>query len=688
MDQNSKIKTNLARIIQKILSLNFDPDLLEKVIHEGNPEYPSNKLARINYSFLDVLANQTAEAYQYIDSFTDTVEYGETAQFYLRGIDLLYEELQGVYENDRQFARNLDKVAHSLENKPNETNKKLLAEKTWSVFFSEAKNLTDAPVKAIEELRGKRRIRIKNLNPHPITSPLDQMIFTSNILLTLPAENQSIADLDIDDRLKTVIIAAEKEDQLYWFDHPIQIGVAAENNEVIYGLNALNEAVAYEKKRSNDRGNKKLTCVLSASVTHEKLHQLAKPYLENELKQAEKMDHLDLFIFTETETDALIAGILLPAAVRYLGYEPEKAKALLNIFGVDGEYGRHYSFLKAVSVLWKTLIDPQIKATFKIDLDQVFPQDILVAETGQTAFEHLCSPLWGATGKDQTGRSVELGMIAGALVNEKDIGHSLFTPDVPIPQAALAADELVFYSKLPQAISTQAEMLARYNGESIDGRKNCIQRVHVTGGTNGILVDSLCRHRPFTPSFFGRAEDQAYILSVLDRQTHRLAYVHKDGLIMRHDKEAFAQESIKAAATGKVIGDYTRILLFSAYARHLDQDLSRIKELLDPFTGCFISKIPITLVYLRFALKAMTLFKSGNKSEATEFIQNGVSRISRTLSFINRDFGAVLQKEREGWHLFYDILEMIEKQLEKDDPFSRELKQKAETIALRCHINI
>ena len=232
-------------------------------------------------------------------------------------------------------------------------------------------------------------------------------------------------------------------------------------------------------------------------------------------------------------------------------------------------------FLKAVTALWQVLVDPDVRGTFKIDLDQVFPQAELVAETGASAFEHLETPLWGAVGVDPHGRELDLGMIAGALVNERDISRGLFTPDVAYPAGPLALDRSVFFSALPQALSTRAEMMERYDSPERDGRTRCLQRVHVTGGTNGILADALRRHRPFTPSFVGRAEDQAYLLSVLgpsdapigERPEPRLAYAHAAGLIMRHDKEAFAGEAMAAAEAGKLIGDDVRILQFSALAR-------------------------------------------------------------------------------------------------------------------------
>jgi len=47
------------------------------------------------------------------------------------------------------------------------------------------------------------------------------------------------------EKLKQVM--AEK--QRYWFDHPIQIGVSNDNNEAIYGLRGLDNAISFEKER-------------------------------------------------------------------------------------------------------------------------------------------------------------------------------------------------------------------------------------------------------------------------------------------------------------------------------------------------------------------------------------------------------------------------------------------------------
>jgi hypothetical protein len=233
-------------------------------------------------------------------------------------------------------------------------------------------------------------------------------------------------------------------------------------------------------------------------------------------------------------------------------------------------------------------------------------------------------------------------------------------------------------------------MMTRYATDTLDGKRTCIQRIHVTGGTNGILVDSLRRYRPFTPSFFGRAEDQAYILSALNNRGTRLAYAHKDGLIMQHDKEAFAQEAIQSAYIAKIIGDYIRILYFSAYASALNKDVSKLKDTIDPFTGCFISGIPLSVVFLRFAFKAASFFDAGKDEQGLEFIKTGAKRIMSSLDFVIGEDSLLRQhyeKERLGWNLYYDTLSAVEDGLNKGDGFALDLKKKAECIVRQCAIS-
>jgi hypothetical protein len=545
--------------------------------------------------------------------------------------------------------------------------------------------------KKTAELREKRKISITKFNPLPVRDPAEEILFTSNILITVPDLSKGLKGLPVDSDIISELEQMVGEDQKYWYDHPVPIGVPPEQNEILYGLEGLDEAVTFEKDRGTISGDAKITCLFSVSVTHSGLQKLAKKYIEYELKKDQKIKHLDVYVFTEADTLKMIDHILGPAAGHYLNEDDDCL--LRNIIGVNGEYGRHYSFLKAAAAFWNVFVDPNIKGTFKIDLDQVFPQKELVAQSGLSAFEHLKTPLWGAEGTDGNGEKVELGMIAGALVNREDIEESLFSPDVCFPPNEVTADQLIFFSSLPQALSTEAEMMTRYSEKTPEWENTCIQRIHVTGGTCGILTESLRKYRPFTPTFIGRAEDQAYLLSVLlPDDKSRLRYVHKDGLIMRHDKEAFAGEAIKMAATGKLIGDYIRILIFSYYARALPWPFDEIKKNIDPFTGCFASSIPLTVVYLRFALKAATFFASDDsetRRQGLVFLKTGARRLDASIRHLTREPNPLIEqfsREQQGWNIFYDILDKVEDELKKGDTMALDLKEKAMTLVKNCKI--
>jgi hypothetical protein len=235
-------------------------------------------------------------------------------------------------------------------------------------------------------------------------------------------------------------------------------------------------------------------------------------------------------------------------------------------------------------------------------------------------------------------------------------------------------------------------MMARYDAPSLDGERTALERVHVTGGTNGIRVDALRRHRPFTPSFVGRAEDQAYVLSALGRPGPRLAYVHEPGLIMRHDKEAFAGEAIAAAHVGKLIGDDVRIIVFSALAGAMADvvtgdgtaglDRRAIKRLLDPFTGAFVSPIPRTVALLRFALRTLAFFEGGAGDAGREYARDGARRLAAAIDLTADDeaFRATIERERAGWALYYDTLDALEAGIGAGDAEARRRRGLARTI--------
>jgi len=601
------------------------------------------------------------EAVKYLKQFSNNTLYKDLAEFYLNGKKQIENEIEKRMQTDSEFAARLSDLNKYFTSQTDFSSLETI-DAYWSVFFPEAEGVFREKDKRSTDLRKKRTVKITKKNPEPINNPGKQIIFTSNILLTIPDNKTDLNSLGYSEELLKGINLAVSEKQAFYYDHPIQIGTKPEANEIIYGLNGLNNTADYEKKSGNMDSNQKLTCILSASVTHKGLQKIAKNYIKEELDKFGNFEHLDIYIFTEEDTEKLIDDIFLP--ISGIMNSNKREELLKTVFGVDGEYGRHYSFLKAITAFWNVLVDADKIATFKIDLDQIFPEKELKEQSGKSAFEHFKTPLWGSSGTDSFGKNIELGMIAGALVNEKDLHKGLFTPDVVFDERQdLKLEERFFYSKLMMGLSTGSELATRYGENSIDGETSCIQRIHVTGGTNGILIKSLRKHRPFTPGFIGRAEDQAYILSVMGKNSTGLAYLHEDGLIMRHDKEAFAVDAMKAASAGNMIGDFIRTLYFSRYTEILSDNISDIKKTIDPFTGCFVSKIPVTTVLLRYCMKAADLFEAGNDQLAADFILQSFERLEKSIDFAYGKEDLLKKayiKDRKGWNLFYDVLDELE----------------------------
>jgi hypothetical protein len=646
---------------------------------------------KLTHAFLTCLRDENdkdrARAMDFLTEEGHSRQWKDIADFYLKGLHCIKEEIEREIIKNDDFKSRLKALSLFLSNGNHSTKEQLSAEHLWSVFFPEGCNILTNRTVVMDALRNERRVRITSLNPDPITDPASEILFTSNVLLTVPPEGMEMENLNLSKSVKERLNKIIKEDQLYWYDHPIEIGAYDKNNEFLYGLNGLKEALHFEKERGNVPHGSKPVILMSVSVTHKGLHDIAAPYLEALLAETDYPDNLDIYLFTEKDTQDIVRDILIPASAGFLN---RNRHDLMHIFGVDGEYGRHYSLLKAIALFWNTLIDDRIKATFKIDLDQVFPQNELVHETGKSAFDHFKTCLWGATGIDSKGAPVELGMLAGALVNDDVIHKGLFTPDITYPSGILKPDEMIFFNRLPQALSTEAEMMTRYTKEGfVNDTDECIERIHVTGGTTGILVESLKRHRPFTPSFIGRAEDQAYIISTLYNRPERLAYLHEAGLIMRHDKESFARGEVMDTQVAKLIGDYIRILYFSTLSNVISGGLNRVKKLMDPYTGCFISHIPLTIIHLRLALKAISLAYEGKTDWANELICSGAKRLSAAMDFCTcKDSGLKSQyeKERKAWRLYYDTMSVLGDSIRARNPIGLELMEKARNIVTRCMV--
>ena len=656
---------------------------------EANPKGPAVRLA---HRFLVLLStareDPTAlEARKHLQGLVGDPLWGELATFFQKALQVIETEIDSALKQDKGLAGRLNRLGDALLVQQGERPEPPdLIEGFWEVFCPQAVGGRTLWEERVRGLREDRTVRDLSLCPDPLRQPAKEVLFSSNVLLTVPPRGVQPSELGLREEIRQGIAHALTEDQAYWYDHPVQIGTAPEKNEILHGLKGLSDALTFEKKHGAAHPDDRLEVALSVSVTHPSLHGLARAYIEEEVLKEKGIRDLDLFVFTEEDTARLVEDFLCPAA-RQFGLEGTGPDLFSGVFGVDGPYARHYNFLKAAGALWQVVKNPGIRATFKIDLDQVFPQEELVDTMGASAFELLCTPLWGARGRNAQGRSVSLGMIAGALVNQGDIHKGLFTPDVTLPEGPWTPDRWVFASQVPQALSTVAEMMARYGGSPLDGKTRCLSRIHVTGGTIGIRLDSLRRHRPFTLSCIGRAEDQAYLMSVLGGPDEPyLRYAHVPGLIMRHDKHAFAGDAIRTAAAGKVVGDYERMLLFSHYAGALPWPIEETRSCLNPFTGCFVLALPFTTALLSLALKALSPSDDNTDPRGIhpdELLRLGARRLGPLLARHREDpdwMRRSYNTEHRAWHAYYDILDRVEEEAQRQSVEAKELIRKAGAI--------
>ena len=194
-------------------------------------------------------------------------------------------------------------------------------------------------------------------------------------------------------------------------------------NEIIYGLKNLDEALAFEAKRNNIKTPDKIKLVLSVSVTHNGLEKIALEYVKIIIKKSLNLKFIEVYLFDEDICNKIYSVIF------------SKNDNFNNVLGVNGNYGRHYTFLKYILLIWNKVINTDFRYSFKIGLDQVFDQKILLKSTGSSILEIFKNQkFWGGTATDFDGRRVDLGMLAGALVNKNEISKDLFTPDVQRPK--------------------------------------------------------------------------------------------------------------------------------------------------------------------------------------------------------------------------------------------------------------
>ena len=173
-----------------------DPDILFDVQTLFDPAKKDAQSATA--AFLLSLAGNK-EAFAYLEQ---EAERGNTPEFFLNSLDLIEKEI-GQAAQDPGFEKKLEALAR------NPTDETVLR----NVFFPEGAGLPETRAERVHALREKRVVRISQLNPTPLSEPGSELLFTSNVLLTVPAANTDVDTLGYSDELKSHIRQAVNEEQ-------------------------------------------------------------------------------------------------------------------------------------------------------------------------------------------------------------------------------------------------------------------------------------------------------------------------------------------------------------------------------------------------------------------------------------------------------------------------------------------
>ena len=93
--------------------------------------------------------------------------------------------------------------------------------------------------------------------------------------------------------------------------------------------------------------------ILSLSVTHNGLEKFARKYIEFLIKEKLNLKFIKVFVFDENKSSQIINTIF------------PKNNSFEEYFGVNGNYGRHYTFLKYILLLWNKVIDKNLIIALK-----------------------------------------------------------------------------------------------------------------------------------------------------------------------------------------------------------------------------------------------------------------------------------------------------------------------------------
>ncbi|RKX79732.1 MAG: hypothetical protein DRP87_02155 [Spirochaetes bacterium] len=407
------------------------------------------------------------------------------------------------------------------------------------------------------------------------------------------------------------------------YDHPVPLFEKDEQHELLNCLDELDRDLAFEKEMGVLPEDHRVMVILSISVTHEGLDEIAGKWIKS-LLCCKNYRNIRLIMLTE-DSVRRIKEMLLGGD--------------LSVYSVFGKYAVHFNALKYTQLLLGKAYG--IRAGFKLDTDEGIRSRDLYMVSGKTWFQTLCHELWGGTARDWKGREVTLAVNEGEYINQKDIERlgyedAFRKPDVAVPTSFVGED--IFFNKK----YAHGKATALYN--KFEKLSDHISHPVVKGGGYGITNDGLRDAVPFAYSQVGRAEDQQFYATGLHFGIRGI--FHPDLRIAHYKGKVASAE--KRTETSRFLGDMYRLILFT----HLTEFIN-VKEEIDPMPGIFASRLARAQVFFRLLHRSLKLLSEGRRGEALYLLTDG-RRELRELR-VQIDGGFVRERwmqERAQWEEF------------------------------------
>ena len=406
------------------------------------------------------------------------------------------------------------------------------------------------------------------------------------------------------------------------YDHPVPIFTRGEDHELEKCLIEMDSDIAYEKECGVLPSNKGLKVLISISTTHAALDTVCEMWLKDVLSEL-SLKHIDCYLLSENKARELD---------QLLGEEA-------NIFTVQGKYACHFGALKYAQLIFEKAYG--IRAGFKLDTDEGIHSRDMKETTGKTWLEQLCHPYWGGSAVNSGGGHVNLGFNIGEYVDSRDMDSLGYAEAIRTPEVKENPDirgpYLLFNKGACQAKGTR--LLSQTS--KLD---DFISHPLVKGGGYGVDNRTLRQATPVGFSMVGRAEDQQFYFSAVNRGAQG---IFNPFLRIIHYKASVVKSEHKHEA-GRNIADIYRMLLF----RNLMTSLEVVDKTV-PFpanyaSGLSAAQVPLLWLYLIFKSSA-----AGDEASAEEYLAEGEKELLPLYKEIKT--GKVMElfnRERKAWGEF------------------------------------